>query len=218
MSKTQFSEVDSTTFDTNSIVEGNIRDNQVIDKSELGIEDKGSEPGDAHVYIAFQKEVSIDDGISTIQQQVLQGQTLDVKRRDDAGNAVVAVISNQDIKAIEALDCTSFVKIDKGANITQSQEQAVEEKQNDSTQTTEAASNDDSEAADEALEDDESTTDVEQEQNQPDADQQETIDTHTETQQTNIDTNTKKNGSPLIFMGVLIIAVVVAVLIIRKNR
>ncbi len=68
-----------------------------------------------HVYIVFDKELSIEDGIAGIEQDVLGGRKLEVTRRDVRGNAVVAIITADERMAVKKLDIVSRIKVDMPA-------------------------------------------------------------------------------------------------------
>ena len=56
-----------------------------------------------HVYIVFQPEVSIEEGIESIEQNVLDGAALFVSRRDVSGNAIVAIVTDRQQEQISKL-------------------------------------------------------------------------------------------------------------------
>lgn len=65
-----------------------------------------------HVYIVFAQDISIDEGVSLIQQSVLRGRTLEVTRRDVTGNAVVAIVTSGERAEIKELDVVIRIKVE----------------------------------------------------------------------------------------------------------
>ena len=68
-----------------------------------------------HVYIVFEKDIAIEDGIAQIEQAVLGGRTLEVSRKDLKGNAVVAIVTAQERADIKKLDIVSRIKVEMPA-------------------------------------------------------------------------------------------------------
>lgn len=57
-------------------------------------EDAPYEPGDeVHVYIVFAPDISIEEGTELIEREVLKGRTLNIQRKDTAGNAAAAIMT-----------------------------------------------------------------------------------------------------------------------------
>ena len=68
-----------------------------------------------HVYIVFDKETTIEDGIAQIEQAVMGNRPLEVSRKDAKGNAVVAIITTQERNAIKKLDFVTRIKVEEPA-------------------------------------------------------------------------------------------------------
>ncbi len=84
----------------------------------LGTESGGtSDTGAEHVYIVFSEEISIENGIEIIKQQVLSGAEPDIRRIDDAGHAAVLVVTTSQRQQIETLDEVVKVKINEAADV-----------------------------------------------------------------------------------------------------
>lgn len=76
------------------------------------------EPGEmVHVYLVFDEETSIEEGIRLVEQQVLSGSKLDVRREDTTGNAVVAVMTREQQQQAEKLPEVESAEIDEAAEL-----------------------------------------------------------------------------------------------------
>jgi hypothetical protein len=71
-----------------------------------------------HIYIIFSKNISIENGIKLIEDEVLSGEKLDVRRQDESGHAIVCVVNSAQRKAIENLADVERVKVQEAANPT----------------------------------------------------------------------------------------------------
>ena len=69
-----------------------------------------SETVSLHIYIVFSEEISIEDGIKTIESTVLSGDALEVSRSDEAGHAIVAIVSPSRKKQIEDLSIVKKIR------------------------------------------------------------------------------------------------------------
>lgn len=89
----------------------------VVDKSDL--EQGSTELGtQLHVYIVFEDGVSIEDGIKAIENTVLDGEELEVVRKDTTGNAVVAIVTSAQNNEIEQMQEVKTVKINEAVDTT----------------------------------------------------------------------------------------------------
>ena len=89
----------------------------VVDKSDL--EQGSTEHGtQLHVYIVFEDGVSIEDGIKAIENTVLDGEELEVVRKDTTGNAVVAIVTSAQNNEIEQMQEVKTVKINEAVDTT----------------------------------------------------------------------------------------------------
>ena len=68
-----------------------------------------------HVYIVFDKALTIEEGIAQIEQAVMGNRPLEVSRKDAKGNAVVAIITTQERNAIKKLDFVTRIKVEEPA-------------------------------------------------------------------------------------------------------
>jgi hypothetical protein len=89
----------------------------VVDKSDM--EQGSTELGtQLHVYIVFEEGVSIEDGIKAIENTVLDGEELEVVRKDTTGNAVVAIVTSAQNNEIEQMQEVKTVKINEAVDTT----------------------------------------------------------------------------------------------------
>lgn len=70
-----------------------------------------SDAAQEHVYIVFSNEISIEQGIETIENEVLSGDVLRVARFDVRGHAAVAIVSSSQIHDIEDLPIVKKVRV-----------------------------------------------------------------------------------------------------------
>lgn len=205
MEQVQFQQVDSDIL-ANQISSGTNND-KVINKEELGIGSNDSDDVIQHVYIAFENGVPIDQGVKAIEESVCKGQSLQITRRDETGNGVVALVSGEDAKAIEKLNEVSFVKIDRGAETTKTDDHSQSQaKTTDDVQVQEKA-------GEETIEENQEETIDETVQETAEAETiEETSDTNTETaaevQDKNIDSGNSSIETPILiglFLGVFIL-------------
>lgn len=210
MEKVEFTEVTSDSFIGNKI-EAQETDT-TISKDDLGLSDTAEEEGTVHVYIAFTDGVSINQGIGIIEDKVCNGQSLQISRRDESSNAVVAIVKGADANSIEKLAEVSFIKIDRGAQKTtksddttsKSVQQTVESEADnktteiEETETSSSADTEDIEAVDDS--------DIASE-------------TTTEVLENNVDTNVK-TVSPTSNLVALILglAILIGIILHRANR
>ena len=82
-------------------------------KLELRMSESGSTSVTApeHIYIVFSEEISIEDGIRTIESEVLSGDALRVTRFDVTGHAAVAIVTPSQRKHIEDLPIINRIKV-----------------------------------------------------------------------------------------------------------
>ena len=73
--------------------------------------DSTSETVREHVYIVFSGDISIENGIETIENKILSGDLLEVSRFDVRGHAAVAIVSTSIRKKIEDLPIVEKVKV-----------------------------------------------------------------------------------------------------------
>jgi hypothetical protein len=69
------------------------------------------------VYIVFSEKTSIQEGISLIENTVLQGGRLVVSRVDETGHAIVAILSPLERRALRSLGEVERVKVERAAHI-----------------------------------------------------------------------------------------------------
>jgi hypothetical protein len=87
--------------------------------------ENGASNETVHAYVVFEEGLSVEDGISLIEQQVLSGGELTVERKDTAGNAVEVILTEQQLGEIKELPGVTFTEIHKAA---EPQESSVQEK------------------------------------------------------------------------------------------
>ena len=91
-----------------------------------------------HVYITFLPEITPEDGISVIEQEILAGNSLQIERVDTAGNAVVAIMTYEEQQKAGELPQVASIKIMEAAeqhqdtSIGQEKESAREEEVSES--------------------------------------------------------------------------------------
>jgi len=73
-----------------------------------------------HIYIVFSDDVTIQEGITAIEEQVLSGESLDVSREDESGHAVVAIVTKDQRIEIEQLNVVKRVKVNEAAEVKES--------------------------------------------------------------------------------------------------
>ena len=95
-----------------------------------------------HVYVTFNDGVSIEDGIVAIENTVLEGQSLEVTRKDTSGNAVVIVVTTSQRKQIEKLEIVKKVKVNEAANLTENVDSAKAQESAEMSESTELKSSD----------------------------------------------------------------------------
>ncbi len=106
MSKAEFEEVSG--VDAAEAMSGEALGSDI--SSQLG---SVSEDTILHVYIVFDADTSIDAGVAAIEEKVLEGNSLEVTRKDATGNAVVAIVTEKQRKAIAELEEVKSVKINE---------------------------------------------------------------------------------------------------------
>ena len=106
MSKAEFEEVSG--VDAAEAMSGEALGSDI--SSQLG---SVSEDTILHVYIVFDADTSIDAGVAAIEEKALEGNSLEVTRKDATGNAVVAIVTEKQRKAIAELDEVKSVKINE---------------------------------------------------------------------------------------------------------
>ena len=210
MEKVEFTEVTSDSFIGNKI-EAQETDT-TISKDDLGLSDTAEEEGTVHVYIAFTDGVSIDQGIGIIEDKVCNGQSLQISRRDESSNAVVAIVRGADANSIEKLAEVSFIKIDRGAQKTTKSDDTTSESVQQTVE---------SEA-------DNKTTEIEETETSSSADTEdiEAVDdsdiaseTTAEVLENNVDTNVKTVSPTSILVALILgLAILIGIILHRANR
>lgn len=208
MAQVEFTEVESDSLINNLIQQND--ENNIINKEELGQKEDSSVTESQHVYIVFTDGVSIDQGIEIIENKICQGQRLQVTRRDENGNAIVAIVSSADTKSIENLDEVSLVKIDRGAEKTEGPsadkvQSASKETQTVETQKKESKATSENTTKDETKTNKNTTIDKEQETTENITGTNSEVTTEI---RDNIDTKTKPGYTPIaiaVFLGVVIL-------------
>lgn len=104
MSKASFEKVER------GVSSGTFKDDNRL-KLEKSVGCSTSETGREHIYIVFSEDISIENGIETIESRVLSGDVLEVSRFDVRGHAAVAIVSTSQIKKIEELPIVKRVKV-----------------------------------------------------------------------------------------------------------
>ncbi|SFN51451.1 hypothetical protein SAMN04487831_101503 [Pseudobutyrivibrio sp. UC1225] len=210
MAKVEFTEVTTDSFVGNNLDKQ--EQDTTINKYELGISEGTNSDAVVHAYIVFTNDISIDEGIGTIEEKVCNGQTLKVTRRDDSGNAVVAVISQAEAKSIEQLSQVSSVKIDTGVETTNT------DKKKDATNETVETENKTEEKTDEKVEAQE-TEETSNTDSQSVISNDITSETTTEVQDNNLDTSIKTGVTfPIVIAALLAVAILIGIIIKKTNR
>ena len=206
MAKVEFTEVKSDSFIGNQI--GAQEADTTISNEDLGLSDDAGDESAGHVYIAFTDGVSIDQGISIIENTIINGHSLQITRRDDNHNGVVAIVTGSEAKSIEKLAEVSFIKIDKGAEkTTDSTGQTTESTQQ--TQITESETNDEVEETEETKTEETKTEETEIEETE----------TISEVQENNVDTNVKTvSPTPIVVALILGLAILIGIILHKANR
>ncbi len=110
MEKVEFEEVEG--FDVPGALNGEeveLPVNRGEDSSDLVTE---------HIYVVFSENITIENGIKLIEDSVLSGEKLDVRRQDETGHAIVCVVNSAQRAAIEKLSEVTRVKVESAANPT----------------------------------------------------------------------------------------------------
>ena len=207
MEKVEFTEVTSDSFIGNKI-EAQETDT-TISKDDLGLSDTAEEEGTVHVYIAFTDQVTINQGIQTIESKVCNGNSLQVTREDKTGNAVVAIVSSKEAKAIEKLDEVSFVKIDSGVDTTATID-GENKSQNNNIQ------NIQQENQNSSKEESQEQTETKLDNSAEDA--TETTEETTVVSDNNYDTENKTGYGPIIITVILGVAILLGILFVKRNK
>lgn len=211
MGKVEFTEVDGTELNSNIMGESKIVEKKQDDSLQ----------GTVHLYIAFKKDVAIEDGVDAIENQIT-GANLEILRKDDTGNAVVALVDSSYVDSISGLAQVDYTKIDNGRSTTVNQESgesgsvsdsAVEGKDNPDTQTVISALDKDSE--DENTSEEEADTEDSKEHTISQVNE-----INTETQEVNnsrIEANLDPSYTPVIVSVLLGLAILFTVLFLKKK-
>ncbi|SHI60392.1 hypothetical protein [Pseudobutyrivibrio xylanivorans] len=208
MANVDFTEVTSDSFIEKSIDQQD-RDS-TINKDDLGLSEDTITEDSVHAYIVFTNEISINQGIAIIEEKVCKGQTLQVNRKDDTSNAIVAVVSNSEAKTIEQLSEVSLVKIDKGAQITNTEGKKDE---------TEETTNLDETQENIEKEHTKDSSNTESQANESVEDDVITSETTAEVQENNLDTSIRPGVNLPIAIAVLLgIVVLIGIFINKSNR
>ena len=213
MSKVEFTEVESESLISNIIQKQD--EDTSLKEEELSRKADQSEESSQHVYIVFADGVTIDQGIEAVESKVCKGQSLQVTRRDEKGNAIVAIVASEETKAIEQLEEVSKVKIDKGAELTDSTEITSQQSAQETTaQADEKKTSSNQEKGEETELDSESEAEL-------NSDITEDI-TGTNSEVTaeirdNIDTNTKPGYLPIAIIVILGVVILLGI-VFRKSK
>lgn len=211
MGKVEFTEVDGTELNSNIMGESKIVEKKQDDSLQ----------GTVHLYIAFKKDVAIEDGVDAIENQIT-GANLEILRKDDTGNAVVALVDSSYVDSISGLAQVDYTKIDNGRSTTVNQESgesgsvsdsAVEGKDNPDTQTVISALDKDSE--DENTSEEEADTEDSKEHTISQVNE-----INTETQEVNnsrIEADLDPSYTPVIVSVLLGLAILFTVLFLKKK-
>lgn len=106
---------------------------EVVDREELGLMEDVNPETVEHVYIVFTDEVSIADGVAAIEQQVLEGASLEVTRTDEAGHAIVAVITEQQRQGVESMEEIASIRVEEAATTQEMTDASTEEPAEETT-------------------------------------------------------------------------------------
>lgn len=211
MGKVEFTEVDGTELNSNIMGESKIVEKKQDDSLQ----------GTVHLYIAFKKDVAIGDGVDVIENQIT-GANLEILRKDDTGNAVVALVDSSYVDSISGLAQVDYTKIDNGRSTTVKQESgesgsvsdsAVEGKDNPDTQTVISAL--DKYSEDENTSEEEADTEDSKEHTISQVNE-----INTETQEVNnsrIEANLDPSYTPVIVSVLLGLAILFTVLFLKKK-
>ena len=107
MSKAEYEKVD--VFDVPGALNG--------EKIELPDNSNGADSDvvTEHIYVVFSDDISIENGIELIEDEVLSGEELDVRRQDESGHAIVCVVNSKQRAAISKKDYVLRVKVEGAA-------------------------------------------------------------------------------------------------------
>lgn len=211
MGKVEFTEVDGTELNSNIMGESKIVEKKQDDSLQ----------GTVHLYIAFKKDVAIGDGVDAIENQIT-GANIEILRKDDTGNAVVALVDSSYVDSISGLAQVDYTKIDNGRSTTVKQESgesgsvsdsAVEGKDNPDTQTVISAL--DKYSEDENTSEEEADTEDSKEHTISQVNE-----INTETQEVNnsrIEANLDPSYTPVIVSVLLGLAILFTVLFLKKK-
>ncbi|WP_408070510.1 hypothetical protein [Butyrivibrio sp. JL13D10] len=116
-----------------------------------------SESVTEHVYVVFSENITIENGIKLIEDNVLSGEKLEVTRQDETGHAIVCVVNTAERRSIEQLTEVERVKVETTARPTDNNEKQSGE---DNTQTeigktTNATDGDDTKTSNQAVQNEE---------------------------------------------------------------
>ena len=137
MSKAEYEKVDA--FDVPGALNG--------EKIELpeNSNDADSDVVTEHIYVVFSDDISIENGIELIEDEVLSGEELDVRRQDESGHAIVCVVSSSQRAAISKKDYVLMVKVE-GAAVPTTENEEDSSESDESTDAQEPEAGDDAEA------------------------------------------------------------------------
>ena len=200
-------ELDITEVETDSLIKDLIQhpeDEKVVKRDEIELPKEDST--DLHVYIAFKDQVTIYQGMQVIESQVCGGKSLQVTREDKTGNAIVAIVSGEEAKAIEKLDEVSFIKIDAGANTTTALDNS------DDKQTTQEKTNQNTTNKDNSKKSTLDKTDTKTDN------KTETAQEITAVSDNHIDTGNKSIYGPILVTVVLLVALILGILFVKRNK
>ena len=209
MSKVEYSEVDSLNLIENKSLSDD--SSKTIDRGELGLQEETSEDSLVHAYIAFEEGVSIEDGIAAIQKQVLKNQTLSVTRKDESGNAIVAIVARGQLHDIANLEQVCWLREEKTAQTTTNDSEA--QTQNQVNENQDSQTEESKESADN-ISTGESAQDTPREQ----LGETQQGGTTTEIKEDSIDTTNNPGYQPIVLGVLLVLAVVLGILYIKRDR
>lgn len=209
MGQVEFSEVEDSIIKDS--MDGDL--NKTIIEKDVENESKNSSNETSHIYISFQKNISLDEGISLIENQILEGQTLNVSRRDETGNAVVAIIDSSYVNSIKQLSQVSFVKIDSGAQVNSTTDSSKSEVQT----IDEAEDNNEANNIEETQSDGEALVEAKT-QKISQVQEDEGLTETTEIPDNKVDTEINPFFTPIIVSMLIGLAIIFCVLFIRRNK
>ena len=70
------------------------------------------------VYVRFREGLSVEEGRKLLESSVLAGESLNVSRIDEKGNALVVKVPGKYVKLMDSLEEVTFIKVETPARPT----------------------------------------------------------------------------------------------------